>query len=201
MEAGGSGYSVRVGNERPRPLRTEYVSGNYFAALGIGAYAGRVFSDRDDQAGAAPVVVMSYRAWETEFARDPSIVGATIYVQTHPFTIAGVAPPRFFGDRIVAIPPDFWMPLQTEPLIEGENSAVKQSNSAWLYAVERIRPGVNLQSLQAKLSSVLRQWMHTQPGFTKNGKTPLIDRHTWFCHALAAASRCCSTRPEQAFAC
>jgi predicted permease len=176
VQAGGSGYSVRVGNERSRPLRTEYVSGNYFAALGIGSYAGRVFSDSDDQAGAAPVLVMSYRAWETDFARDPSIVGKTVYVQTHPFTIAGVTPPGFFGDRIVAIPPDFWMPLQTEPLIEGENSAVKQSNSAWLYAVGRLRPGVNLQSLQAKLSSVLRQWMHTQPGFTKNGKTPLIDR-------------------------
>jgi len=120
------------------------------------------------------VVVISYRAWETDFARDPSIVGATIYVQTHPFTIAGVTPTGFFGDRIVAIPPDFWMPLQTEPLIEGENSAVKQSNSAWLYAVGRLRPGVNLQSLQAKLSSVLRQWMHTQPAFTKNGKTRLI---------------------------
>src|SRR6185369_7024241 len=68
------------------------------------------------------------------------------------------------------------MPLQSEPVIEGENSAVKQSSSAWLYAVGRLRPGVNLQSLQAKLSSVLRQWMHTQPGFTKDGKTPLIDR-------------------------
>ena len=72
-------------------------------------------------------VVISYRAWETDFARDPAIVGSTVYVQTHPFIVAGIAPPGFFGDRIIAIPPDFWMPLGTEPVIEGANSAVKQT--------------------------------------------------------------------------
>jgi predicted permease len=176
VQAGGSGYSVRAGAEPPRPLRMEFVSGNYFATLGIRAYAGRVFNENDDQAGAAPVVVLSYRAWETSFARDPAIVGSTIYVQTHPFTVAGIAPPGFFGDRVIAIPPDFWMPLGTEPVIEGTNSAVKQSDSAWLYALGRVRPGVDLRGLEAKLSSVLRQWMHTQPGFTGQGRTPLIAR-------------------------
>src|SRR5215472_5485353 len=48
MEAGGNGYSVRVGSEPPRPLRAEYVSGNYFATLGIDADAGRVLADSDD---------------------------------------------------------------------------------------------------------------------------------------------------------
>jgi macrolide transport system ATP-binding/permease protein len=176
VQAGGSGYSVRAGAEPPRPLRTEFVSGNYFAALGIGAYVGRVFTEGDDQAGAAPVLVISYRAWESDFARDPAIVGSIVYVQTHPFIVAGIAPPGFFGDRIIAIPPDFWMPLGTEPVIEGANSAVKQSNSAWLYAVGRVRSGVDLGALQEKLSSVLRQWMHAQPSYTENGKTPLIAR-------------------------
>jgi macrolide transport system ATP-binding/permease protein len=175
-QAGGSGYSVRAGTEPPRPLRSEFVSGNYFATLGIGAYAGRVFTDTDNEAGATPVVVLSYRAWETDFARDPAIVGSTVYVQTHPFIVAGIAPPGFFGDRIVAIPPDFWMPLGTEPVIEGANSAVKQSASAWLYAVGRVRSGVELGTLEAKLSSVMRQWMHTQAVYTENGKTPLIAR-------------------------
>jgi predicted permease len=176
VQAGGSGYSVRAGAEPPRPLRTEFVSGNYFATLGIGAYAGRVFTESDDQAGAAPVLVMSYRAWESDFARDPAIVGSTIYVQTHPFVVAGIAAPGFFGDRIAAIPPDFWMPLGTEPVIEGANSAVKQRASAWLYAVGRVRPGIDAGVLQAKLSSTLRQWMHTLPEFTENGKASLIAR-------------------------
>jgi predicted permease len=184
VEAGGSGYSVRAGAEPPRPLRTEFVSGNYFAALGIGAYAGRVFTESDDEAGAPPVLVISYRAWESDFARDPAIVGSTVYVQTHPFVVAGIAPPGFFGDRIIAIPPDFWMPLGTEPVIEGANSAVKEPATAWLYAVGRLRSGVDPGTLQAKLSSVLRQWMHTLPAYTENGRTALIARqHVVLSHA------------------
>jgi predicted permease len=176
VQAGGSGYSVRAGAEPPRPLRSEFVSGNYFATLGIRAYAGRVFTENDDRAGSAPVVVLSYRAWETGFARDPAIVGSTIYVQTHPFTVAGIAPPGFFGDRIVAIPPDFWMPLATEPVIEGANSAVKESGLAWLYAFGRVRPGVDLRALETKLSAAMRQWMYTQKAYTENGKTSRIPR-------------------------
>jgi predicted permease len=176
VQAGGSGYSVRAAGEPPRPLRTEFVSANYFAALGIGAYSGRVLTEGDDQAGAPPVLVISYRAWESDFGRDPAIVGSTIYVQTHPFVVAGIAPPGFFGDRIATIPPDFWMPLGTEPVLEGANSAVRERATAWLYAIGRLRSGVDIGSLQVKLSSVLRQWMHTLPSFTENGKTPLISR-------------------------
>ena len=174
VEAGGNGYSVRAGSEPPRPLRTEYVSGNYFATLGVQAYAGRVFAESDDRAGAPPVMVISYRAWETEFARNSNLVGSTIYVQTHPFTVAGITPPGFFGDRIVAIPPDFWLPLQAEPVIHGANSSVKEPDSAWLYAFGRLRPGTDLGSLETKLSSALRQWMQAQPSFNEHGKTPLI---------------------------
>ena len=89
----------------------EFVSGNYFSTLGVGAYLGRPFAESDDRLGAPPVLVLSYVAWETEFGRDPGIVGATVSVQKHPFTVAGVAPPGFFGDRIASIPPDFWTPL------------------------------------------------------------------------------------------
>jgi macrolide transport system ATP-binding/permease protein len=115
VEAGGSGFSVRYGATPPKSMRSEYVSGNYFATLGVGAYLGRRFNENDDTAGAAPVLVLSYRAWETDFAADPAVVGSTVYVQMHPFIVAGVAPPGFFGDRVISNPPDFWMPLAVEP--------------------------------------------------------------------------------------
>ncbi len=176
VEAGGSGYSVRTGAAPPRPLRSEFVSGNYFATLGVGAYAGRPLTERDDVPGAAPVVVLSYQAWETQFARDPAIVGSTVYIQTHPFTVAGIAPPGFFGDRVISIPPDFWMPLAAETILEGANSSVRQPESLWLYAIGRLRPDTNLSALQTKLSVLLRQWMGTRPGFTANGGAALIPR-------------------------
>src|SRR5215831_17163435 len=57
-------FLVRKGSESARILPTEWVSGNYFTTLGIGAFVGRVFSDKDDVKGAAPVAVMSYAAWQ-----------------------------------------------------------------------------------------------------------------------------------------
>src|SRR5277367_2300224 len=117
VQAGGSSFSVRSGAFPAKPLRAEYVSGNYFATLGVSVFAGRPLVDRDDIPGAASVPVLSYQTWLADFAGDPAIVGSTIYVQTHPFTVAGVAPPGFFGDRVVTRPPDFWVPLANEPMI------------------------------------------------------------------------------------
>ncbi|MDT7817131.1 MAG: hypothetical protein QOJ42_7047 [Acidobacteriaceae bacterium] len=176
VEAGGASFSVRSGSVPAKPLRSEYVSGNYFNTLGIGAYAGRPLHDDDDKPGAAPVVVLSYQAWQTDFAGDPGIVGSTIYVETHPFTVAGIAPPGFFGDRVIAFPPDLWMPLAGEPLIEGANSSLLQKDTDWLYALGRVRPRTNTVALQAKLSAALRQWMHTRPAYTEHGRAALIPR-------------------------
>lgn len=176
VQAGGSGYIVQYGSAAPRPLRTEFVSGNYFNTLGVSAYLGRPFADSDDRPGAAAVLMLSYVAWETEFGRDPSIVGATVYVQRHPFTVTGVAPAGFFGDRIASIPPDLWMPLSAEIDIEGANAAVTQPLTAWLYPLGRLRPGVQKPVLEAKLSSVLRQWMREWPRFTEHGGAAIIPR-------------------------
>jgi predicted permease len=176
VEAGGNGYAVRSGNAPAVPMRIEYVSGNYFAALGVGAYLGRPIDEKDDAPGAAPALFLSYQTWTTYFAANPAIVGSTVFVQTHPFIIAGVAPRGFFGDRVIPNPPDFWMPLATEPVIEGANSSLRQVNSAWLYAIGRLRPGLNAVSLAPKLSGVVRQWMAAVPAFTDHGGAAQIPR-------------------------
>ncbi len=176
VQAGGGGFSVRYGSAPAKPMRTEYVSGNYFATLGVNAYAGRPLNESDDTPGAAPTLVLSYQTWQTDFAADPAVVGSTLYVQTHPFTVAGVAPPGFFGDRVIANPPDFWMPLATEPLIEGANSSLNQVDEDWLYLLGRVRPGVNLQALQARISVALQQWLRTRPAYTEHGGAALVPR-------------------------
>ena len=177
VEAGGISFSVRSGSAPAKPMRAEYVSGNYFATLGVGVYAGRPLSESDDRPGAAPAVVLSYQAWQTEFAGDPGIVGSTLFVQTHPFTVAGIGPPGFFGDRVIQIPPDFWMPLASEPMMEGaNNSSLMQDDTDWLYALGRLRPGVNLEELQSRLSVVLRQWLVTRPKYTGHGGAALIPK-------------------------
>ena len=177
VQAGGDGYTIGPhGSAPPRPLRTEFVSGNYFATLGVNAYAGRVFGEDDDRAGAPPVLVLSYQSWQGEFAHDPALIGAVVYIQNHPFTVAGVAPPGFFGDRILPITPDFWLPLSAEVELNGANAALTERETAWLYALGRLRPGVNEAALQAKLSAVLRQWMLQWPDFTRNDGAAAIPR-------------------------
>ena len=64
----------------------------------------------DDTAGAAPVAVLSHRAWQTAYGSDPSVVGSTFIVEGHPFTVIGVAPPGFFGETLRSDPPDIWIP-------------------------------------------------------------------------------------------
>jgi MacB-like periplasmic core domain len=113
FQAGRNRLSVRrqgVDNA-PRPLRTIYVTGNYFKTLGVNAFTGRVFSAEDDRPAASPVVVMAYHAWQGTYGGDASIVGATLVIEGNAFTVAGVTPPGFFGETLQADPPDLWVPL------------------------------------------------------------------------------------------
>lgn len=177
LQAGLGGWNVRRGNATAKYLTGEFVSGNFFLTLGIHPFAGRLFSDADDTPAAAPATVLSYRAWQGEYASDPAIVGSTIYVDTKPFTVLGIAPPGFFGDRVTDDPPDLWMPLNTEPYVRGADSAVlPHPESNWLYLIGRIRPGVQQPALQSRLSATLRQWLSTRPTLTENGGAALIPR-------------------------
>jgi predicted permease len=174
MQSARSGITVRRGNAVAKPLHGEFVSGNFFSTLGVGAFSGRPLTETDDAPSATPAAVISYRAWQAEFAADPTLVGSTINIQSKPFTIVGIAPRGFFGDRITDVPPDFWMPLATEPYVDGDRALLHQPDANWLYALGRLRPGASITSLQAKLSTALRQWLATREIYTANGGTAEI---------------------------
>ena len=159
-----------------KPEVAEYVSGNYFATFGLGAYAGRALLTSDDVPGAAPVAILSYHAWQAAYGGDPSVIGSTFYIQNQPFTVVGISPPGFFGDRIGSDPPALWLPLNDEPYISRETSILKHADSNWLYVLGRLKPGVNPASLQEKLSNSLRQWLATQTTYTTNGNQTLIPK-------------------------
>ncbi len=162
-------------DEAPRPLRALYVTGNYFTTLGVGAFTGRVFTAGDDTPASAPAAVLSYHAWQRQYGGDPGIVGATLAVEGHPFTVTGVAPPGFFGETLRADPADLWLPLQHEPLIAGETSLLRQPISAWLRVIGRLRPGATTDGMDVRLTSLLRQWMLHEAGYPANWM-PNIER-------------------------
>jgi predicted permease len=176
MQAGQRTFSVRRGNALGKTLFGEFVSGNYFSTLGVGAYSGRALAASDDSPASTPATVVSYRAWQAEFSADPSLVGSTITIQTKPFTVAGIAPPGFFGDRVSDASPDFWMPLATEPYVNDPSSNLHHPDLNWLYALGRVRRGTGIAGLQAKLSVALRQWLATRPAYTDNGGTTQIPK-------------------------
>ena len=176
VQAGGGFWNVRRGNALAKSLTGEFVSGNYFSTLGLGAYAGRVFRDSDDTPSATPTVVLSYQAWQGEYSADPTIVNSTIFIQARPYTVIGIAPPGFFGDRVTDTPPEFWIPLQTEPYVHGDSSFIHHAESNWLYPLGRIRSGTNVGALQTKLSVLLRQWIASRPLLTANGGAALIPK-------------------------
>jgi macrolide transport system ATP-binding/permease protein len=139
-----------------RSVMGEFVSGNYFRTFGLKPHAGRLFTDSDDIAGAPIVAVMSYATWQRDYAGDPSVVGSIFWVNTKPVTIAGIAPVGFYGDRMISAPPDFYLPIESMPVLANA-PYVHSPGVRWLYMVGRVKPGTDLPALQQKLSGLVRQ--------------------------------------------
>jgi predicted permease len=162
FQAGRTQVGVRrAGSNHPsEPFGAEFISGNAFEIFGLSAWAGRLLQPSDDQKGAPPVAVISYRAWEQKFGKDRSIVGAPFLINGKAFTVVGIAPPGFFGERLTADPASFWIPLSDSPLIQSGSFDVFDSPELdWLNIIGRIHPGANLKQIEAHLQVELRQFL------------------------------------------
>ena len=141
----------------------EYVSGNYFTMFGLTPYAGRLFTANDDRPGTAPVAVMSYRLWQQRYGSDPSVIGGSFDIDQRSFRVVGITPAAFYGDQLRNSPPDFFLPLNTEPLIEADADLNKQ-NLHWLDLIGRIRPGIGATTVEAEMRVQLKQWLRSHWG-------------------------------------
>ena len=170
FQAGGGRLGVRRAKveQAARPLRAEYVTGNYFSTFGVPAFAGRAMAPADDVPGAAPVIVLSHHSWEANFASDPSVIGSTFFIEGQPFAVIGIAPPGFFGDTLRSDPPDLWIPLQQEPTINPSGSLLRQSPSAWLRVIGRLRSGATTAGIAPRLTATLKQWITNESGYPSN---------------------------------
>jgi len=141
----------------------EFVSGDYFRGLEVSPAAGRTIIPDDDRAGAPAVAVLSFAFSQRRFGDAADAPGQSILINNVPFTVAGVAPPGFFGVDPAAAP-DFYIPLHTNFLLRlrgGPRDAegYLDQNYYWLEMMARLRPGVSLAQAQAALGPLFHQWV------------------------------------------
>lgn len=139
------------------------VSGNYFAVLGVNALRGRVLTNDDDLPSANPAAVISNGYWTQKLNGDSHVVGKSVLLNGAAFTIVGVMPPGFFGERVRRAP-DFWLPLAFQPQIELRKSFIEDKNVYWLNLLGRLKPGTQMGQAQASINVELRQFITDQTG-------------------------------------
>ena len=193
MQAGLNPLVVRRdhSDEAAHSVNAEFVSGNYFRTFGLRPAAGRLLQDSDDVQGAPIAAVMSYALWQRDYARDPSVVGSTFWINTKPVTIVGIAPEQFYGDRLQSTPPGVYLPIESLPVLR-DKDYVHEPEARWLYLIGRVKPGTALAPLQQKLSTQLKQIFSTSKFFSSAHDRPLLDR----VHVPHYSGRC--RHPEHA---
>ncbi|MFP5228052.1 MAG: ABC transporter permease [Acidobacteriota bacterium] len=138
------------------------VSGNYFDMLGVQPELGRLFHASDEHGpNSAPYIVLSDGFWRSRFGADPDVVGRTVDLNKHPFTVIGVAPAAFHGTELI-LWPDFWTPMVNEESIEGYNYLTKRGSHG-LWVIGALKPGVTPQQATADLNNVAAQMAKQYP--------------------------------------
>lgn len=135
----------------------QYVSGNYYAGLGVTTALGRTLTSEDDRPAAAPVAVLSDRYWENRFARSPAVLGQTIQINRVPVTIVGVTPPGFTGAMQVGDTADLSVPLALHPRFQpGAAASRAQPWYWWVRIMGRLAPGASAAQARAALEPVFQ---------------------------------------------
>jgi putative ABC transport system permease protein len=166
----GYGYTLTDRGD-PVQLESAQVTGRFFSVLGARAAMGRVFDESDDRVNGAKVVVIGDRLWRERFDADPKIIGRTIMLSQHSFTVVGVMPATFAFPRGV----DLWTPL----LAAMNQRAVESRGTTFLQAVGRLKPGVTLDQAEADLNAIIARLAEQYPETEAKGHrvvlTPLAD--------------------------
>ena len=130
-----------------------WVSGDFFKTLELRPAAGRLLTVSDDRRGCPGAAVLSYGFWQEHYGGAASAVGSTLSLSSHPFEVVGVAPPGFYG-MDVGSKFDVAIPICASALFDGAKSRLDRRSNWWLSVVGRIKPGVSLSQLTARLGSL-----------------------------------------------
>ncbi|MFN7929785.1 MAG: ABC transporter permease [Blastocatellia bacterium] len=153
-------YSATVVYQKQaETLQGQFVSGNYFAGLGVNTLIGRTISDSDDRLDAPPVVVLSHRYWQKNLGANPAVLGQELLLNQKSFTIIGVAPPGFAGTGQIGRGAEFYVPLAFEPMSLGDRSGMATKDRPalwWVQLMGRLKPGATREQAAESLNSTFQ---------------------------------------------
>jgi len=160
----------------PRRIFGEYVSGNYFAVLGVKPVRGRMFvkSEYGDKPGAYPVAVISYRLWQTLFHGDPGVVGKTIRVNRYELTLVGIAPEEFRG-TMPGMRLEIWIPMAMGPLLNGQGDwLLEDRTERQMWLTGRLKPGATFERANAEVDALARRMAEESPQTSRGYRASLM---------------------------
>ena len=157
-----SGVALDTGDNPARAWLYE-TAGNYFDILRIQPYLGRFFHASDEHGpNSAPYIVLTYAYWHTHFQDDRGVVGRTVQLNRHPFTIIGVAPPGFYG-TLLFFSPDFFVPIVNQQQVDGEQ-LLNVRSTRWIFeTLGHLKTGVTPAEAVADLNSIGSYLARTYP--------------------------------------
>jgi len=139
---------------RPTRAWADVVSGNYFDVLQIRPFLGRFFHASDERGpNSAPYIVLAYAYWHTRFDDDHGVVGRSVQINAHPFTVIGVAPPGFNG-TLMFFRPDCFLPILNQEQVDGQNNLNARSNRSISWVVGHLKPDVTSSQAVADLNAI-----------------------------------------------
>jgi predicted permease len=152
-----------TGTGKPERLWDASVSANYFDVLGVHPILGRGFVPAEDQKpGGAPVAVLSYSLWQRRFGGDDHILGRTIFLNQHPFTVVGVAPAAFQG-TMTGLRTDLWVPVMMQQQVAGAWDWLHDRGDHELIVQGRLAPGVSVQQARDEMNLLMRHLAEAFP--------------------------------------
>jgi predicted permease len=158
---------LSAGEGAPERLTGALVSGRFFEVLGTRPWRGRLIGPDDDRTpGGHPVAVISHGLWRRLFGGGDDVIGRTVRLNLHPFTIVGVAPPGVVGVSLDTLP-DLWVPIsmaaQAIPELARDAPVFETRGFYWLSVVGRLKPGVTVRHAQAELDVIATRRAAGQP--------------------------------------
>lgn len=163
-----------TGNGKPQRVWGMVASANYFDVLGVRPAMGRGFLPQEDQTpSGAPVVVISDRLWRTHFGADPRVIGRTIAINRHSYTIVGVTPPVFQGSQ-TGIRSDLWIPMMMQSDVMPQGNLLNDHHYFWANLLGRLKSGVSIAQAQQEMTARIQRVAKDYPEEHKGHDTVSI---------------------------